>query len=361
VTEVEVPDDDGLLLCYTSGTTASPKPVLHSQRSEIYNATTYADVWNLGPGDKGIVCMPLAWVYGLSTTTAAMLVSGATVVLLDRFHPVEVVDAIEAHGATAMWGTMSMYTKLLEVIKQRSGVDLSTLRVVNNGGEPCPPPMVREFEEYTGLQLLGSYATSEARPIMVVRPGDLTAPEGTAGQIVPGAAIKLVAEDGSEVPAGEPGHALVRCPGMMSEYYREPELTAERLTEDGWLRTGDLLQYDAAGYWYVVGRQSEMIIRSGVNIAPVEIESALAAHPDVADVAVVGVPDSRSGEAIRAVVVAGDCPPAAENLKSFLADQIAAFKVPQQFVFVDELPRTDRGKLDRAALKRAAAPVKEMN
>lgn len=351
---VEVGEEDPLLLCYTSGTTSTPKPVLHSQRSEVYNATTYAEVWNLGPGDKGVVCLPLAWVYGLSTTTAALLVSGGTVLLLDRFHPVAVVEAIEAHGATAMWGTMSMYTKLVEVIRQRGDADLSTLRVVNNGGEPCPPPLVKDFEELTGLQLLGSYATSEARPIMVVRPGDEGAPDGTVGRLVPGAEIRLVAEDGSPVPSGEAGHALLRCPGLMTEYYRRPDLTADRLTEDGWLRSGDLLQNDEAGYWYVVGRQSEMIIRSGANIAPAEVETALAAHPDVADVAVVGVPDPRSGEAVRAVVATAGRKPDEDELRAFLLDQLAAYKVPQEFVFVDELPRTDRGKLDRAALKVAA-------
>ncbi|WP_162460627.1 MULTISPECIES: class I adenylate-forming enzyme family protein [unclassified Mycolicibacterium] len=356
VSVVSVGDEDGLLLCYTSGTTSTPKPVLHSQRSEMYNAHTYAEVWRLGPDDKGIVCLPLAWVYGLSTTTAALLVSGGTVVLLDRFHPVEVIDAIEAVEATAMWGTMSMYTKLLEVIKDRGDVDLSSLRVVNNGGEPCPAPLVEEFERHAGVQLLGSYATSEARPIMVVRPGDTEAPEGTSGKLVPGAEIRLVAENGTEIGPGEPGLALLRCPGMMTEYYRQPELTAERLTADGWLRTGDILKSNSDGYWFVVGRQSEMIIRSGVNIAPAEVESALAAHPNVADVAVIGVPDSRSGESIRAyIVAAGTERPQPDELRQFLAGQLAAFKVPQEFVFADELPRTDRGKVDRNSLRRGIA------
>jgi long-chain acyl-CoA synthetase len=115
-----LPDNSGVLLCYTSGKTSTPKPVLHSQRSEVYKAQTYAQVWGLGPGDRGVVALPLAWVYGLSTTTAAMLTSGATVVLLDRFHPHAVLDAIETHRATVMSGTMSMYTKLLEVIRRTS-------------------------------------------------------------------------------------------------------------------------------------------------------------------------------------------------------------------------------------------------
>jgi long-chain acyl-CoA synthetase len=347
-------DEDGLLLCYTSGTTSHPKPVLHSQRSEVYNATTYAEVWGLGPGDRGIVCLPLAWVYGLSTTTAAMLVSGATVVLLDRFHPVSVLDAIEEHRATLMWGTMSTYTKMLEAMKTRASVDLSSLRALCNGGEPCPAPLVAEFENRTGLKLLGAYATSEARPILAVRPDDTAAPESTVGRLVPGAQIRLEGPDGSPVATGDAGHALLRCPGLMTEYYREPGLTAERVTPDGWLRSGDILRVDADGYFFVVGRESDIIIRSGVNIAPSEVEAALLAHPSVAEAAVVGVADARSGEAVRAVLVVrpDDRGSLSEvELRRTLADQLAAFKIPEEFIFVDELPRTDRGKVDRLALR----------
>ncbi|GAA4013557.1 class I adenylate-forming enzyme family protein [Streptomyces plumbiresistens] len=347
-----VSEEAGLLLCYTSGTTSTPKPVLHSQRSEVYNARTYSTAWDLGPGDRGIVSLPLAWVYGLSTTTAALLVSGGTVVLLDRFHPADVLDAIEEHAATAMWGTMSMYTKLLEVIKERGKADLGSLRVVANGGEPCPPPLVRNFEEHTGITLLGTYATSEARPIVLVRPGDEKAPEGSVGQLVPGAEIRLEGPDGGEVEIGEPGHALLRCPGLMTAYYGEPELTADRITPDGWLKTGDILRRDSAGHYFVVGRESDLIIRSGVNIAPAEVEFALMSHPEIAEAAVVGIPDQRSGEAVLAFVVAErGALPGEDEIRHFLAEQVAAYKVPQRFVFVDDLPRTERGKLDRIALR----------
>jgi long-chain acyl-CoA synthetase len=352
VPSAQVPEEAGLLLCYTSGTTSRPKPVLHSQRSEAYNARTYADVWGLGRGDVGIVSLPLAWVYGLSTSMAALLVSGGTVVLLDRFHPVGVLEAIEEHKATALWGTMSMYTKLLEVIKEHGEADLSSLRVVVNGGEPCPAPLVRNFEEHTGVTLLGSYATSEARPILVVRPGGGTIPEGSVGQLVPGAEIRLEGPDGHEVGIGEPGQALLRCPGLMTGYYGEPELTADHLTEDGWLRTGDIMRRDTAGHYFFVGRQSEMITRSGVNIAPAEVEVALMSHSDIAEAAVVGVADPRSGEAVLAYVVAvrGTLPNETE-IRQFLAEQEAVHKIPQTIVFVDDLPRTDRGKLDKAALR----------
>jgi long-chain acyl-CoA synthetase len=244
-----------------------------------------------------------------------------------------------------------MYTKLLEVIKTR-GADLSSLQLVVNGGEPCPPPLVKDFEDYTGLHLLGSYATSEARPVLAVRPGDRAVPEGSSGQLVPGADIRLETPDGREAATGETGHALIRCPGLMTEYYGEPELTADRLTPDGWLKTGDLLRRDAGGYYFVVGRMSELIIRSGVNIAPAEVESALMAHPAVAEAAVVGVPDPRSGEAVRAFIVPASGQEVSEtSLRDFLTRQLAAYKVPSDFVFMKELPRTDRGKLDRLALR----------
>jgi len=346
-----VPEEAGVLLCYTSGTTSTPKPVLHSHRSELYNARTYAEVWGLGSGDRGVVALPVTWVYGLSTTSMALLTTGGTVVLLERFHPVLVLEAIEAQRATAMWGTMSMYSKLLEVLKERAA-DLSSLRVVVNGGEPCPPPLVQEFEERSGIRLLGSYATSEVRPVLAVRPGDGPVPEGSAGQLVPGAEIFLEDEAGNEVPVGEAGHALLRCPGMLTEYYREPALTAQRLTPDGWFRTGDILSRDAHGHHFVVGRQSDLIIRSGVNIAPAEVEAALISHPGVADAAVVGVPDPRSGEAVRAyVVLEADVVITADDLRTAVARDLAAYKVPQEVVFVDDFPRTATGKLDRRALR----------
>lgn len=344
-------DEAALLLCYTSGTTSTPKPVLHSHRSEIYNAQTYAAVWGLGPGDRGVVALPITWVYGLSTTSMALLTSGGTVVLVERFHPVRVLDAIAAHRATAMWGTMSMYSKLLEVLK-RQPTDLSSLRVMVNGGEPCPPPIVQKFEAWTGTRLLGSYATSEVRPVLAERPGSRRSPEGSSGELVPGAQILLEDAEGNEVAVGEPGHALLRCPGMLTEYYREPELTADRLTADGWFRTGDILRRDAEGHYFVVGRESDMIIRSGVNIAPAEVESALVAHPDVADAAVVGIPDPRSGEAVRAyIVLQADAAATADDLRDAAAIQLAAYKVPQEVIFIDAIPRTATGKLDRAALR----------
>jgi long-chain acyl-CoA synthetase len=280
----------------------------------------------------------------------SMLASGSTVILLERFHPELVLKAIEHHRATAIWGTMSMYTKLLECFKRQGG-DLSSLRVVSNGGEPAPTSVIEEFETCTGLRLLASYSTSETRPILVERPGSPRPPLDCDGMLAPGAEIFLEDSEGNEVPVGTPGHALLRSPGNMTEYYREPELTAERISGDGWIRTGDIIRRDDEGHYYVVGRQTEMIIRSGVNIAPAEVESALMAHPGVLEAAVVGIPDPRSGEAVCAYVIRTDgATVTEEELRAAVAGQLAAVKVPGVIEFRQSLPRTPTGKLDRRSL-----------
>lgn len=343
--------DDPVLICYTSGTTATPKPVLHSHRSEIYNATTYAHVWHFTGEDRAVVCLPLAWLYGLSTSSMALLAGGSSIVLLPRFHPVDVLAAIEAHRATVMFGTMAMYTKMLDVLHRRPH-DLSTLRLSVNGGEACTDGAVAAFEEHTGVKLLQAYALSEARPLLAVDPLDTAAPTNVSGRPVPGAEIRLVDAEGTPVPRGAEGEAEVRCAGQMDGYYREPQMTAEKMTDDGWVRTGDLLVEDEAGYYRVIGRRSDLIIRSGANIAPAEVESAILTHPSVAEARVVGISDATSGEAVVALVVPRNRAHFdVEELRRFLGDALASYKVPQHVLTIDEMPTNVSGKADRNALR----------
>jgi acyl-CoA synthetase (AMP-forming)/AMP-acid ligase II len=345
---------DPVVICYTSGTTATPKPVLHSHASEVYCATTYAGIWNLSPEDRAVVSMPIAWSYGLETTSMSLLSAGASVLLCRRFHPVKVLEEIEARRATIFYGTMSMYMKMLDVLS-RQRHDLSSLRICLNGGEACPDGAVREFEQATGLRLIQAYAASEARPLLAVRPDDVEAPFNTSGRLVPKAKLRLLDELGAEVNVGEVGEAEAWCPGMMLGYWHEPGLTANKLTADGWLKTGDLLLEDERGYFRVVGRRSDMIIRSGANVAPAEVESAIVGHPAVAAVGVVGVPDPLSGEAVVAIIV----PVANEivdraDLQAHLADILAPYKLPSHIILAEELPLNASGKADRGALRERA-------
>jgi long-chain acyl-CoA synthetase len=348
---VDCTPETDLLICYTSGTTSNPKPVLHSHGSEVSNAEGYAGVLGLSPADRGLVCLPLAWVYGLSTTSSALLTSGATVELLPRFHPVEVVRTIERARVTAMFGAMTMYQKMLDVLT-RERHDLSSLRIAMNGGEPCTESAVHAFEVHTGCRLQQAYALSEARPIIVTRPGDADVPRQSCGQVVPGAEVRLIGDDGQPVGAGEPGEAEVRCPGMMTGYNREPAMTSDKMTADGFFKSGDLLMVNDDGYFFVVGRRSDMIIRSGVNIAPAEIESVILTHDGVLDAAIVGVPDEASGEAVVAFVVPAEGSTLdVDELTVYLAQELASYKVPRDVYLMDELPVNTSGKRDRRALK----------
>ncbi|HWI74857.1 MAG TPA: fatty acid--CoA ligase family protein, partial [Baekduia sp.] len=350
----ETAPEDPVLICYTSGTTSTPKPVLLSHLNEVYSAVNYAEIWGLAPGDRAIVCMPLAWAYGLSTTSMSLLSAGSTVLLRRRFHPVEVLTAIEAERATIFYGTMSMYTKMLDVLSRQQH-DLSSLRFCVNGGEACPDGAVRAFQEFTGLRPIQAYAASEAKPLLAVRADDAEAPFNSSGRVVADAKVRLLDEGGAEVAVGEVGEAEVWCPGLMLGYWREPEMTAQKLSADGWLQTGDLLVEDARGYFRVVGRRSEMIIRSGANIAPAEVASAIMSHPAATDVGVVGIPDAQSGEAVVALVVSAPNEVLdAEELHAHLADILAPYKLPSHIIVTDELPTSANGKADRTALRERA-------
>lgn len=347
--------DDPCLIVYTSGSTAAPKSVLHTHASVGYQIATYPDIWDYRPDDIACVSPPMSWVSGLIMTTASLLASGCTVALLRRFHPEEVLDVIERHRATMFFGTMSMYTKIVDVLRRRPA-DLSSLRFCMNGGEPCPESLVKPAEARIGLRLIQAWAFSENHPLVAMRAGDIDAPRATAGQPAPGAEIRLLDPEGNEVPDGTPGEAWVRGPGAMTCYYGDPELTAEKMDPQGWIRTGDLLVRDGQGYLFVVGRVSDMIIRSGANIAPAEVETALLEHPDISAACVVGTADRISGEAIVAYVAPR--PGVAltvQEVIGHLAPRVARYKLPQEVVFRESLPVTSNAKVDRSALKKEAA------
>jgi non-ribosomal peptide synthetase component F len=199
-------------ICYTSGSTATPKPVLHSHSSEIFAATGLVAAWRMGRADRGLVALPLAWIYGLSSGSLALLVAGATVVLMTHFNPERVLERIQETRASHFFGSMSMYTKVLDVL-QRRDFDLSSLRVCTNGAEPCPDASVRAFENRAGVKLTGAYALSEARPLLTKDPLDSGGPAGTCGRLVPGAAIRLLDASGQEVPTGAVA-GLTACDGI---------------------------------------------------------------------------------------------------------------------------------------------------
>ncbi|MCC8958124.1 acyl--CoA ligase [Bradyrhizobium sp. Pear77] len=349
---LDLPAPQPLLISYTSGTTSLPKPVERSHGSETWSAEHYRQAWGFEPADRVLVAMSLAWVFGLCTLSQTALATGCTIVLEKQFSPTRTLDLIKNERITAFAGTMSMYAMMLNIMKERS-VDTGSLRKLFLGGEPRNETIVAEVERRLGHRLCEGWALTESFPVLAVHPvRDVGGPVGTLGRLVEGAQLRLLDDEGREVADGAAGEALIRSPGSFLGYHDQPELTSERMTADGWIRSGDLLRRDAEGYYTFVTRRSELIIRGGANISPAEIESAICAHPSAADAVVVGVPDQVKGESVIGLFTTrGGEPLESELLRDFLVQHIAEYKVPSFLFQVAELPSGNTSKKNRVAAR----------
>jgi long-chain acyl-CoA synthetase len=348
--DVVIDPDAVALISYTSGSSAAPKPVAHSHRGLAAACRTYARAWRMTESDRTLVCLPMAWIYGLLSASLVTLVGGGTVVSLTRFSPVRVVDAIERHAITVLPGVTTMFVKLVSYLQSAGRRPrLGSLRLNVSGGEPRNEAVFAQWRALGGRPVLDAYCASECIPMITYDPAvDPEPRSGSAGRVVPGAAMKVVDERGVEVRPGEVGLALWRSPGTMVGYWNEPELTAAAMTPDGWYKTGDYVRVDEDGYVFVVGRATDMIISGGSNVSPVEVEAALTADPRIAEAAVVGLPDREYGEIVAAAIVTGDGSRLSdEELTRVCALRLAGYKTPKIFLQVDELPRGATGKVRR--------------
>jgi long-chain acyl-CoA synthetase len=346
-------DPDALaLICFTSGSTARPKAVMHRHAGLLGAAAAYARVWHLGPHDATLVCLPMAWAFGLVTTSMAALLTGGRVVALARAEPEAMLAAMADDGVTFFAGVTTMFGKLVQHVETRGGPrpDLSRLRLCISGGEPRNEAAFSRWQQLTGCPVHDVYAASECFPVVTYDPVEDPQPRpGSAGRVVAEAALRLVDREGQDVPPGATGEAWTRGPALMAGYWRDPDLTEQVLTPDGWYRTGDLARVDDEGYVHVVGRVSTMIIRGGSNVSPAEVEAVLRDHPDVREAAVVGLPDAQYGEEVAAAVV---LEPAAvldaAALRAHCGTVLAGYKVPSRVVEVEQLPRNPHtGKVQR--------------
>jgi long-chain acyl-CoA synthetase len=348
--EVAIDPEAVALICYTSGSSAAPKPVAHSHRGLAAACRTYARAWRMTDADRTVVCLPMAWIYGLLSASLVTLVSGGTVVPLARFSPVRVIDAIERHAITVLPGVTTMYVKMVSYLQSAGRRPrLSLLRLNVSGGEPRNEAVFEQWSALGGHPVLDAYCASECIPMITYDPAvDPEPRRGSAGRVVPGASMKVVDQRGFEVRPGEVGLALWRSPGTMVGYWNEPDLTAAAMTPDGWYKTGDYVRVDEEGYVFVVGRANDMIIHGGSNVSPAEVEAALTADPRIAEAAVVGLPDREYGQIVAAAIVTVDGSRLSEDeLTRVCAQRLAGYKVPKVFLQVDELPRGATGKVKR--------------
>ena len=348
----------------TGGTTGKPKAVTLS------HANLIAQAWQLSHWSRGhhgeetiLAVLPFFHSYGLSTTVMMGLALGATLVLHHRFRPASVVRLIEAHRPTMFLAVPAMLSALNTQVLRGGSYDLSSLRSVMSGGAALPAAVADEFREHSGATVVEGYGLSEAGPVTHVGPLDGNAVPGTIGLPIPDTDARIVdTANGTEtLPANAVGELLVRGPQVMLGYWENPEATAAVL-RDGWLHTGDLAECDGRGYFKIVDRIKDLIITSGFNVYPGDVEEVLRTYPGVRDVAVVGVPDAERGEVVKAVLVL-DSPKTFHRrpFDEFTRQKLAAHKRPRIIeVRPEDLPRNFLGKVLRRELRDGRVPAEQV-
>jgi long-chain acyl-CoA synthetase len=344
--------EDLAALVYTSGTTGRPRGAMLTRGNLAANQDqSLAGRFEVGAQDVVLLVLPLAHIYAFNVGLGASLTAGATMVLVDRFDPVASLETIAEHRVSVLLGAPPMYVAWLAV-EGLAEADLGSLRLAVSGAAPLPVPVIDGFRSATGLTIEEGYGLTEAGPSVSSTAMGADPRPGSVGLPLPGIELRLVDPDGVEVDRGDPGEVWVRGPNVMSGYWHDPEGSAEVLTSDGWLRTGDIATQDDDGYLYLVDRRRDLIIVSGFNVYPAEVERVLHTDPAVADAGVVGVAHPLTGETVVAAVVpvaGADVDP--DALVDRCRRQLARYKCPTRVAVVDELPFTGTGKLQRARLR----------
>jgi long-chain acyl-CoA synthetase len=276
---------------------------------------------------------------------------GATLTLIPRFDPSKALEIIERDRVTVFEGVPTMYNAMLHC-PDRDRHDTSTLQVCASGGSAMPVELMRGFEQAFGCDVLEGYGLSETSPVASFNQRGRERKPGSIGTPVEGVEMKLVDDDGRDVPQGEVGEIVIRGHNVMKSYWNRPDATAEAI-RDGWFHSGDMGQMDEDGYFFIVDRKKDMIIRGGYNVYPREIEEVIYEHPAVREAAVLGVPHDELGEEVAAAVALKDgADTSVEELRDFIKQQVAAYKYPRHIWFVEELPKGPTGKI----LKREIEP-----
>ncbi len=344
-------DDDTAVVLYTSGTTGTPKGAELTQSNLWTNARTSArTLMEITPDDVVMGCLPLFHVFGLTCGLNASVQSGACLTMLPRFDGAKALSMIGRDKVTVFEGVPTMYSAMLHT-EDRGSYDVSSLRACVSGGSAMPVEVLKEFEETFGCIVLEGYGLSETSPVASFNHPHAERKPGSIGTPVAGMEMRLLDDKGNDVSGDDVGEIVIRGEGLMKGYWGRPEATAESIP-DGWFRTGDLARRDDDGYYSIVDRKKELIIRGGYNVYPREIEEALYEHSAVAEVAVVGIAHPDLGEEVGAAVAlkAGESA-SVEELRDFAKQRVAAYKYPRKVWLLDELPKGPTGKILRREVK----------
>ena len=359
------PDHDDLVIGYTSGTTGRPKGAIGGHNNLLLvHGHINSLIWGLTGDDRLLVTTPMAHRTGLARI-ANMLTLGLRLVVMPRFDAIEAVDLIERERVTVAGVVPTIARLMLPEIERRPEA-CATFRTMLATGEVFPVELKERLRKaLPNLRLFTYYSQTEANFITCLGPDEQRTHPHSVGRPVPGVEVRIVDPDLNDVAGGQPGEALVRCgmPGAimtMRAYYNRPEATKETILDGGWIRTGDICRFDGDGYLYFVDRLKDMIVSGGFNIYSKEVELALSSHDAVADSAVIGVPDETFGEAVMAFVEPAHGMAVSEHeLIEHCRSSIARYKKPKFIRFVDALPRTSSGKVQKNQLRAAAARATE--
>jgi acyl-CoA synthetase (AMP-forming)/AMP-acid ligase II len=351
-------EDQAAAILYTSGSTARPKGVTYSQASLWQNCLIQSETFRFTPADVLLVstaaCHAAAFVGQLLPSVSV----GGTSVLTHLPTPAQVVDAIARRGVTRVQMLPATLEDLVEYLEAHPGRDIATWRSCTAGGDVVPLELHHRFRTVTGFDVCELYGMTEALSC-ITNPPFGGGKAGSVGKPAARTELRLVDDHDRDVPPGGTGELLVRSPAMMVGYWNDPAATAETL-RGGWVHTGDLARCDGDGYYWFVGRKKEIIIRGGSNISPLEVEEVLDGHPAVHLSCVVGLPDPHLGEVVTAYVSLRDgiaVAPTADELRRFVAEHLAAYKVPERITILRELPLNATGKVDRKKLHALVRPA----
>ena len=358
---VPVTLDDTAVIQYTGGTTGLPKGAMLSHGNLVANMQQVRACLSqldedgqpfLRDGREIMVApLPLYHIYAFTANCMGMMVTGNHNILITNPRDIKgFIKELKNWRFTAFLGLNTLFVALMDHPDFKS-VDFSGLKITNSGGTALVRATAERWEKLTGCRIVEGYGLTETSPVASANPCGSLARLGPVGMPVPGTAMKVVGDDGSDLGLGESGELCVKGPQVMKGYWQNPQATAEVLDAEGWFRTGDIAVIDPDGFVRIVDRKKDLIIVSGFNVYPNEIEDIVMAHPKVASCAVIGVPDERTGEAVKLFVVARAGGVSVEELQAYCKENFTAYKVPKQIVFRDALPMTAVGKILRRELR----------
>lgn len=348
----DLTEDDLAVLAYTSGTTGEPKGAMLSHGNLLANLDQQMSIpeAHVTEDDVLFLALPLFHIFGLNVTLGLLVMNGAKGVLVERFEPVPTLDLIQRHKVTVLFGAPPMYTAWCAT-PGADQYDLSSVRLAVSGAAPLPADVLREFRDIFNVEIYEGYGLTETAPTLTSNRMTGKPRAGSIGKPLPGISLRVVDETGNDVELGDPGEIVVQGPNVFKGYWNRDEATDQVFT-DGWFRTGDIAVQDEDGYLYLVDRKRDLIIVSGFNVFPSEVEAALLRNPAVAEAAVVGQPHPYTGETVKAfVTLEAGRETTEQELIADVQIHLARFKCPTSIDILDSLPHLLTGKILRRALR----------